>query len=115
MRTDEFALYGLFASWIVLPLALASGCGQQHPTAPTATKPSLTEATAQLTSRVNPKDFDIDELNGISLDHNPFEEGVSMCRTMQREYCKADGSECWWETDYYTVMRPDICPIEPIP
>lgn len=112
---NQTPMFILLASWIVFPVLLASGCGQS-PTAPTAaTKPSLSVPTAILTSRVNPKDFDIDELNGLSLDHNPFDEGVSMCRTMQREYCDAAGKECWWETDYYTVMKPDVCPIEPIP
>jgi len=100
---------------LLIALMLVAGCN--HPTTPTKpeAKKSLSEATAQMTSRVNPKDFDIDELNGLTLDHNPFDPGVSMCRTMQREYCKADGSSCWWETDYYTVMDPDKCPIEPIP
>jgi hypothetical protein len=99
---------------LLIALMLVAGCN--HPTTPTpAPKPSLSVPDSQMTSRVNPKDFDIDELNGLTLDHNPFDPGVSMCRTMQREYCKADGSSCWWETDYYTVMDPDKCPIEPIP
>jgi hypothetical protein len=100
---------------ITILMVLVAGCGQT-PTAPTPmAKPSTIVPAAVMTSRVNPKDFDIDELNGLSLDHNPFAPGVSMCRTMQREYCDAAGTECWWETDYYTVEDPDKCPIEPIP
>jgi len=100
---------------IYLTLALATGCTEQHPTAPTLNKPSQSVPAAIMTSRVNPSDFDIDELNGLSLDHNPFAPGISMCRTMQREYCDAAGTECWWEIDYYTVEDPDKCPIDPIP
>jgi hypothetical protein len=101
---------------ITIALFTIVGCNQPTPTAPTSmNKPSSIVPAAIMTSRVNPHDFDIDELNGLSLDHNPFTPGVSMCRTMQREYCDAAGSECWWETDYYTVEDPDKCPIEPIP
>jgi hypothetical protein len=105
----------LLTAWIAFPTALIVGCSTPHPTAPTPPKPSSFIPAAQMTSRVNPADFDIDELNGLSLDHNPFAPGVSMCRTMQREYCEASGQQCWWETDYYTVEDPDKCPVEPIP
>ena len=100
---------------ITITLCLIAGCSTPHPTAPTSPKPSSFIPAAQMTSRVNPADFDVDELDGMSLDHNPFAPGVSMCRTMQREYCEASGAQCWWETDYYTVERPDVCPIDPIP
>jgi len=78
---------------ITITLCLIAGCSTPHPTAPTSPKPSSFIPAAQMTSRVNPADFDIDE----------------------REYCDAAGTECWWETDYYTVERPDVCPIDPIP
>jgi len=102
---------------LLIALTLMAGCNGTHPTAPTtaALPTSTTVPNSFLTSRVNPADFDVDELEGMTLDHNPFAPGVSMCRTMQREYCEASGAQCWWETDYYTVEEPDKCPIEPIP
>lgn len=85
---------------------VASGCSQQLPTAPTQEAPATIR-----TSRVNPSDYD---LNGYTLEHDPNADGVSLCRTKLREYCTADGSRCDWVVDLYTVMRPEVCPLEPI-
>ena len=113
---NQIPMMILLTAWIAFPVALIVGCSTPHPTAPTSALPtSTTVPNSFLTSRVNPSDFDVDELEGMTLDHNPFAPGVSMCRTMQREYCEASGAQCWWETDYYTVEEPDKCPIEPIP
>jgi hypothetical protein len=85
------------------------GCSNPEiPTAPTQEMPKTVR-----TSRVNPAD--LGDLSGLTLEHNPFDEDVSLCHTMQREYCTEDGSSCDWETDYYTVLSPEVCPVEPIP
>ena len=92
-------------------LFLPVGCSMQ-PAGPTSVAATETKI---LTSRVNPEDFEDSFLEHLSTEHNIWDPNVSLCRTKQREYCDAKGAECWWETDYYTVLRPDVCPLEPIP
>jgi hypothetical protein len=93
----------------VLATVVLVGGGCQ--TAPAPTSPTPYTERAFRTSRVNPADYD---LTGYTLEHDPHAEGVSLCRTKLREYCSADGSTCNWEIDLYTVVRPEVCPIDPI-
>jgi hypothetical protein len=104
------------ARFLALTLVLVGGCDKQLPTAPTAAKAPL-EAKMQdwvQTSRVNPNDLDDSVLEGLTLEHDIWREDVNLCRTKAREYCHPSGSECAWTVDYYTVLRPDVCPLEPI-
>jgi hypothetical protein len=97
----------------ILAMTLALTSCDQLPTAPTR-YPTNERADMYRTSRVNPNDLSDSELEGLTLDHNPWDADVSLCRTKLREYCRADNDECFWEVDYYTLKRPEVCPLDPI-
>lgn len=96
-------------------ILLLGGCeSSKISTRPTPASGQKTTNDWFRTSRVNPEDFEDSDLEGLTLDHDPWAPGVQMCRTKQREYCSPDGLLCNWEVDYYTVMAPKQCPAEPI-
>ena len=66
------------------------------------------------TSRVDPNTLDDSLLEGLTLDHDIWAPGVSLCITKPRTYCSPDGSACHEDRDFYTVVAPEECPAEPI-
>lgn len=95
---------------LALTLGLvAVGCAS--PVAPTPAVEGVALPAPAVTSRVDPDDLPA----GLTLDDDPRAEGVSVCRTLAREYCSADGSACSSEIDFYTVVAPETCPVDPIP
>ena len=97
---------------IMITAMLLAGCDSQKivtaPTGGSVLPPAKT-------SRVDPNTLEDSLLEGLTLDHDIWAPGVSLCETRPREYCKADLSECgMWTVDYYTVMAPEECPAEPI-
>lgn len=97
--------------WLILVCAISSACSTPNPVAPTST--AVPSAPAQRTSRVDPNTLEDSVLESLTLDHNPWAPGVSLCRTKLRGYVGANGYTSW-EIDYYTVMAPETCPVEPI-
>lgn len=88
---------------ILITCLMLSGCNAVAPT-----KVDIPFRTSRVDPRTEPN------LAEYVLEHDPFEEGVSLCRTRLREYCSEGGERCDWTIDLYTVKRPEVCPIEPI-
>jgi len=93
---------------------LTSACeGQGLPTAPTAVD-NATAPVSGPTSQVRPEALP----EGLTLEHDPYAPGVSVCRTQPRgydvTYDDVKGPVTVWEIDYYTVVAPVKCPAEPI-
>lgn len=96
---------------IMITAMLLAGCDSTKiPTAPTGGS----AAVPPKTSRVDPNTLEDSLLEGLTLDHDIWAPGVSLCITKPRTYCSPNGEECHEDRDFYTVMAPEECPVEPI-